>query len=423
MESSEQRTSIVRSDSGLIAGVCGGLAAHLGFPVSYVRFGFVALTALGGVGVLLYAWLWVFTPSAEESKADQLRSWGTSRRTLAEEMGRVQQGIPSPKEMTAKLASWRETLMGTGLLLIAVLALAQWLGLNIRWDLIWPAMGIVAGVLLAWLQIDGQRLSGDSKSRAMVLGRLILGLILAIGGLLAILSGTVSTSDLIGGMWAALAIIAGAVVVLLPWGARLWRDYLAERSSRQAAAQRADFAAHLHDSVLQTLAVIQKRSDDPAAVRTLARVQERELRAWLYETEDLDEEDVVVELQSEADNIEKLMLRDVDVIAVGHAKGFDGQQALVAASREAMMNAAKHAEGKISVYLECNKELVEIFVRDRGSGFNIEAIEEDRHGVRESIIGRMERAGGKAIIRSSETGTEVALSMPRSSEQEEQNNE
>lgn len=313
--------------------------------------------------------------------------------------------------------------MGTGLLLIAVLALAQWLGLNIRWDLIWPAMGIVAGVLLAWLQIDGQRLSGDSKSRAMVLGRLILGLILAIGGLLAILSGTVSTSDLIGGMWAALAIIAGAVVVLLPWGARLWRDYLAERSSRQAAAQRADFAAHLHDSVLQTLAVIQKRSDDPAAVRTLARVQERELRAWLYETEDLDEEDVVVELQSEADNIEKLMLRDVDVIAVGHAKGFDGQQALVAASREAMMNAAKHAEGKISVYLECNKELVEIFIRDRGSGFDVEAIEEDRHGVRESIIGRMERAGGKAVIRSSETGTEVALSMPRSSEQEEQNNE
>lgn len=423
MESSEQHTTIVRSESGLIAGVCGGLAAHLRIPVSYVRFGFLVLTALGGAGILLYAWLWVFTPSAEEFKADELRSWGNSRRTLAEELGRVQQGIPSAQEMSAILASWRETLIGVGLLVVAALALAQWSGLNIRWDLIWPAIGIIAGVLLAWLQIDGQKLHADSKSRAMLLGRLILGLLLAIGGLLAILSGSISTSDLIGGMWAALAIIAGAVVVLLPWGARLWRDYLAERSSRQAAAQRADFAAHLHDSVLQTLAVIQKRSDDPAVVRTLARVQERELRAWLYENEDLDAEDVVVEIQNEAQNIEKLMLRDVDVVTVGHGVGFAGQQALVAASREAMMNAAKHAEDKISVYVECSAAQVEVFIRDRGHGFDISGISPDRHGVRESIIGRMERAGGKATIRSSETGTEVALSMPRASEQEEQNDE
>ncbi|WP_404286270.1 PspC domain-containing protein [Glutamicibacter arilaitensis] len=423
MERSEQRNQIVRSESRLIAGVCGGLAVHLGIPVNYLRIGFLGLTALGGVGVLLYAWLWVFTPSAEESKAGELRSWGTGPRTLAEEMGRVQQGIFSPREMSEKLASWRETLIGVALLLVALLALGQWLGLNIRWDLIWPTLGILAGVLLAWLQIDGQSLDGDRKAKALVFGRLILGLLLAIGGLLAILSGSVSTSDLVGGMWAALAIIAGAVVVLLPWGARLWRDYLSERSNRQAAAQRADFAAHLHDSVLQTLAVIQKRSDDPAAVRTLARVQERELRAWLYETEDLDEKDVVVEIQTEADYVEKLMLRDVDVITVGNARGFAGQQALVAASREAMMNAAKHAEGTISVYVECSEQLIEVFIRDRGAGFDIEEIEEDRYGVRESIIGRMQRAGGQAAIRSGETGTEVELKMPRNSSQEEQNHE
>ncbi|MGP9489138.1 sensor histidine kinase, partial [Glutamicibacter sp. AOP5-A2-7] len=205
---------------------------------------------------------------------------------------------------------------------------------------------------------------------------------------------------------------------LLPWGARLWRDYLSERSNRQAAAQRADFAAHLHDSVLQTLAVIQKRSDDPAALRTLARVQERELRAWLYETEELDEKDVVVEIQTEADNVEKLMLRDVDVITVGNARGFDGQQSLVAASREAMMNAAKHAEGRISVYVECSELLIEVFIRDRGRGFDVDGIDRDRYGVRESIIGRMQRAGGQAAIRSGETGTEVELKMPRNSSQE-----
>ncbi|MGP9781348.1 ATP-binding protein [Glutamicibacter sp. AOP12-B1-11] len=418
MERTEQRNQIVRSESRLIAGVCGGLAVHLGIPVNYLRIGFLGLTALGGAGVLLYAWLWVFTPSAEESKAGALRSRGTGPRTLAEEMGRVQQGIFSPREMSEKLSSWRETLIGVALLLVALLALGQWLGLNIRWDLIWPSLGIIAGVLLAWLQVDGQHLDGDRKAKALVFGRLILGLLLAIGGLLAILSGRVRTSDLLGGMWAALAIITGAVVVLLPWGARLWRDYLSERSNRQAAAQRADFAAHLHDSVLQTLAVIQKRSDDPAAVRTLARVQERELRAWLYETEELDEKDVVVEIQAEADNVEKLLLRDVDVITVGNARGFDGQQALVAASREAMMNAAKHAEGTISVYVECSEQLIEVFIRDRGKGFDVGGIDKDRYGVRESIIGRMQRAGGQASIRSGETGTEVELKMPRNSSQE-----
>ncbi len=226
-------------------------------------------------------------------------------------------------------------------------------------------------------------------------------------------------ADLLGGMWAALAILVGAVVVLLPWGTRLWRDFLAERSSRQAAAQRAEFAAHLHDSVLQTLAVIQKRSDDPATVRTLARIQERELRQWLYGNQDLDDEDVVVEVQHEASDIEQLLLRDVEVIAVGNAQGFEGQQALVAASREAMMNAAKHAPGKISVFIECTEHAVEVFVRDRGEGFELDAIPEDRHGVRESIIGRMQRAGGSAEIRSSETGTEIQLSMPRNTTQEE----
>ncbi|MGP9652229.1 PspC domain-containing protein, partial [Glutamicibacter sp. AOP38-B1-38] len=173
MERTEQRNQIVRSESRLIAGVCGGLAVHLGIPVNYLRIGFLGLTALGGAGVLLYAWLWVFTPSAEESKAGALRSRGTGPRTLAEEMGRVQQGIFSPREMSEKLSSWRETLIGAALLLVALLALGQWLGLNIRWDLIWPSLGIIAGVLLAWLQVDGQHLDGDRKAKALVFGRLI----------------------------------------------------------------------------------------------------------------------------------------------------------------------------------------------------------------------------------------------------------
>lgn len=420
MESPE-RSTLVRSENRLIAGVCGGLADHLRIKLGYVRVAFLILAAFGGIGILLYAWLWVFVPSAEEAQADEIRSWGTRTRSLAEEMSRVPQGLFGPRQSWEKNSSWRDTLIGLGLLALAMLAFGQWSGWNIRWDWVWPALGIVAGILLAWIQLDEGVAERKKKGFTPVILRVALGLLLVVGGLLLFLSGVAGFPDLLGGLWAALAIIAGSAVVLLPWGTRLWRDYLAERSSRQAAAQRAEFAAHLHDSVLQTLAVIQKRSDDPAAVRTLARVQERELRQWLYGGNDLDDEDVVVEIQNEASYIEQLLLRDVEVIAVGNAQGFDGQQALVAASREAIMNAAKHAEGKISVYIECSAGAVEVFIRDRGTGFELGDVPADRHGVRESIIKRMERAGGTAAIRSSETGTEVQLRLPRRMAQEEQN--
>lgn len=421
MDNSEQPRRIVRGETRIVAGVCSGLAEHLGMPVSYVRLGFLLLTALGGAGVVLYAWLWVFTPSAEESQADQLRAAGGRRRSLAEELGIDAPATLNAREVGERLGSMREVLIGVLLVALALLALGQWVGWNIRWDLIWPSIGIVAGVLLAWLQVDGEQVRARTRrGRIRSYGRLVVGLLLVIGGLLVIISGIVATSDLIGGIWAALAIFGGAVVVLLPWGARLWRDFLAERTSRQAAAQRAEFAAHLHDSVLQTLAVIQKRAADPAAVRALARSQERELRQWLYGDDDVSEDDVVVEIRTEAAQIEQLMLREVDVVGVGTAQGFAGQHALVQASREAMMNAAKHASGLISVFVECRPETVEVFVRDRGTGFQPEDIGEDRQGVRESILGRMQRAGGVARIRSGAEGTEIQLKMPRSVEGEEE---
>lgn len=419
MDTPKQRGYIVRSDTRMIAGVCGGVAEHLNISVSYVRLGFIVLSIMGGVGLLLYGWLWIFTPTVQEAQADEERSWGTRSRSLSEEMSRVQQGLLNAKDSAAGISRWRDALIGIGLLLLALLAWGQWAGWNIRWDLIWPCIGILAGVLLAWLQLDQSSGNKGSKVNVPVLIRLGVGLLLVVGGLLAILSGKVSTGDLFGGLLTALGIIAGATVVLLPWGAKLWRDYIAERSSRQAAAQRAEFAAHLHDSVLQTLAVIQKRSDEPAAVRTLARVQERELRQWLYGESQLGDENVVVEIRNEAENIEQLMLRDIDVVAVGGAEVFRGQQALVAAAREAMMNAAKHAHGKISVFVDCQDDKVEVFVRDRGAGFDMDSIPHDRHGVRESILQRIHRAGGAAHIRSDEDGTEVQISMPRLDEQEE----
>ncbi|WP_418907109.1 PspC domain-containing protein [Glutamicibacter endophyticus] len=419
MQTPAERPSLLRSDSRVIAGVCGGLAEHLGVRVSFVRVAFIALVGLGGAGVVLYAWLWAMTPSKQEADADAERSRGTRRLSLAEEMERVQRNLPKPAELSAWLVSIREVLIGATLLVLAFLAYGQWAGWTIRWDLLWPSLGILAGVVLAWLQLDGSNARREGKLRGPVLLRLALGLLLVISGLLALVSGNVSTVDLLGGLATAGAILAGTVVVLLPWALRLWRDFLSERSSRQAAAQRAEFAAHLHDSVLQTLAVIQKRSDDPAAVRTLARVQERELRQWLYGDPEQSPEDLGTAITEEARTIEQLMLRDIEVITVGHAQGIAAQQALVAASGEAMMNAAKHTTGKISVFVECTPSHVEIFVRDRGSGFDVQSIAADRHGVRESIIGRIERAGGTVTIRSSSEGTEVQLRMPREESTEE----
>ena len=411
---------IVRSDNRLVAGVAGGVAEHLQVPVKTVRLGFAALSLVAGAGLLLYAWLWVFTPGSAEVAADAERSWSTRQRSLAEEMSRVQQGLFGGRDLRSLNAPWREMLLGAALLVLAVLALGQWAGWNVQWNLVWAAVGIVAGTLVAWLQMERGSARTGKKARGMALARLLIGLVLVIGGLLAVVGGLVETSAVLTGLWVALAVLGGAGVVLLPWATRLWRDYLAERSSRQAAAQRADFAAHLHDSVLQTLAVIQKRSEEPAAVRTLARVQERELREWLYGSQESEGGEVTLQIKQEAQNVEQLLLKDVEVVAVGTARGFAGQGALVAASREAMMNAAKHSEGHISVFIECREQLVEVFVRDRGAGFDVEAIAADRHGIRESIFARMQRAGGTAKIRSNANGTEVELGMPRSTEQEQE---
>ena len=81
-----------------------------------------------------------------------------------------------------------------------------------------------------------------------------------------------------------------------------------------------------------------------------------------------------------------------------------------------MVNAAKYAAdgGPVSVYAELEPAQASIFVRDRGPGFDLDAVPPDRLGVRQSIIGRMERNGGRAEITSAlGHGAEVRLTMPR----------
>jgi signal transduction histidine kinase len=204
------------------------------------------------------------------------------------------------------------------------------------------------------------------------------------------------------------------LLILGPWITKLLGDLSEERRERVRSQERADVAAHLHDSVLQTLALLQKNAGDSATVATLARRQERELRAWLYGNDEKPGDSLVAALRASAADVEDAHRVPVEVIAVGDAPLDPDVAAIAKAAREAMINAAKHAQvDRIDVYAETDGRTVEVFVRDRGVGFDTEGIAEDRMGVRGSIIGRVERHGGTASIRSNPgEGTEVALSLP-----------
>jgi signal transduction histidine kinase len=214
-------------------------------------------------------------------------------------------------------------------------------------------------------------------------------------------------------------LVIGAFVLLLgPWWLRIARDLVLERQARARAEERSDMAARVHDSVLQTLALIQRRSDDPAQVTQLARAQERELRAWLFEGRapgSMSEVTSLVEgvrrIQQDAEARHGV---PVEVVTVGDCPLNDDLGALLEAAREAVVNAAKWAQVPvISLFAEVTGQDVEVVVRDRGRGFDPAAIPGDRKGMAESIHGRMARHGGTVTVQTAiGEGTKVSLKMP-----------
>jgi signal transduction histidine kinase len=217
------------------------------------------------------------------------------------------------------------------------------------------------------------------------------------------------------GLAAALLAVAGVALVLLPFVLGWVRDLTAERRARIRSEERAEVAAQVHDSVLQTLTLIQRAAHDPDEVVRLARTEERALRRWLYAPVGDPSETLVAAIEAVAAEVESIAACSVEVVSVGDVDRDDRVDALVAAAREAVLNAAKHAGGTVSVYVECSPTAAEVFVRDRGTGFDPDAVPEDRLGLRESVIGRMDRAGGSARVRStSGEGTEIALTLPLS---------
>jgi signal transduction histidine kinase len=316
------------------------------------------------------------------------------------------------------VARWpiAELLLGACLLVAGFGLVLTQLGVQLPLELLLPGLAVLAGLGLTWWQIaDRQRPERHLLPR--VLGALAL---VACGVLMFFITAQQPSAFTV--IAAALAVLAGVALALAPWVLRINRELIAERSARAREAERAEIAAHLHDSVLQTLAAIQQRSEPGGEVARLARSQERDLRDWLFRVADgaapLDTEAIATELRAHAAVLEQAHAVRFEVVSVGPARPVP--EAIVAAAREAMLNAARHAGGDVTVYIETDADRVAVDVTDRGAGVRLEEIAEGRMGIRESILGRMERAGGEARLLAGPGGhgTSVRLSVPLAAEEE-----
>lgn len=407
------------TEAPLLGGVASGLARHLGLPTLWVRAFFLITMALGGLGAWLYAGLWAFLPP-DTRFATAAPGLESHARTGLRPSRRRRLGDAGPAIVLGML--------GIG----AVLVLEATFG---RGVVFWPVAIAAVGVVLLWRQADDAQRERwrDSSERIdpmrAVLGsggwtgtaRIMAGVGLVVGALLLIALRDADLAAARDGLVAALLGVVGIGLVIGPWVYRLATDLTAERAERVRSQERADMAAHLHDSVLQTLALIQNNAHNATMVATMARSQERELRAWLYSEDATDESTLASALRGVAAAVEDAHGITVDVVTVGDC-GFGEQlRPIVNATREALTNAAKHARvSRVDVYAEVEPRGVDVFVRDRGIGFDTDSIAEDRHGVADSILARMQRHGGTAEIRTEPgSGTEVRLHLPREEETDE----
>ena len=374
---------------GYIAGVCSGFAARLGIDPMLIRIGFVLTLAAGGVGIPLYIIGWALIPA---------------------------EGPERP--VVSRLLNRRDTWLvaaGMGCLtLAAVLVLRNW-GLWFGDKIIWPAVIAAAGGALIWRQ---SQLAPEAKAQRAALpreadNRAGAGAALVIGGALLFLSLNDSLATARDVVLPVAVVLVAVTIILAPWWIRLVRGLASERAARIRSQERAEVAAHLHDSVLQTLALVQKRADDPLEVAALARRQERELRAWLNNTRPAGTATLAGALEAAAAEVEGDHHVPIVVVTVGDGPLDERSAAPVAAAREALVNASKFAGPEpISLYAEVEDGRVEVFIRDRGPGFDPETSPGARRGVRDSIIGRMDRHGGRATVHSNPgNGTEVELVM------------
>ena len=346
---------------GALAGVCAGIAKSLDVDVTLVRLSFAMLAFASGAGVVAYLGAWL---------------------ALTPEEG------PPP--------SSRRRLLGFVVLALAAALAVRGLGLSD--SLVWPAALCGVGIVLV-------RRAGRVN--------LVTGLALVALGVIVFIdrnSGGTERDTVLEPSGVAIALL----LVLGPWAWRLAAERDAERTARIRTEERAEMAARIHDSVLQTLALVQREAGDPRRVASLARRQERELRAWLYPDPRVADSGFAAAIEAAATEVEELHGVPVEFVRTGDIPLDERVEALVLAAREAMANAARHSGAEeVSAFVDVGEEEIAVFVRDRGAGFDPDA-PTDGHGIAESIRGRMGRAGGSAELTSGADGTEVELRLPRS---------
>lgn len=386
-------------DDRLIGGVAAGIGRELGVDAIWVRLAFVVLFAVGGWGAMLYGGAWLVMALSDPRSP---LGFSLTRRTRPVEH-RVAKG------RTARLR-----IVGLGLI-VGGLALLLGQVQGFQAGQVLPIGVIGAGLLVSWQRlIGGSDANWRSPKRWLII---VAGLGMATAAVIVLVSDAAAgLTTAAGSFLVALGAVTAMAVLSAPWWLRLVRERDAERQARVRSDERAEVAAHLHDSVLQTLSLIQRNSGDPQAMLNLARRQERELRNWLDPNRaSRSGQSIRGHLDVIASDVEELHGTAVEVVAVGDCLVTPNLEAVLAATREAAVNAAKHSgSDRVDIYLEVGEDEVEVFVRDTGKGFEPELVPEDRQGVRHSIYGRMERVGGSAIVSSSPGGgTEVELRLDR----------
>jgi signal transduction histidine kinase/phage shock protein PspC (stress-responsive transcriptional regulator) len=386
---SDRFRAVPRSTDRVIAGVAGGWADRWNVEPTVLRAAVGLLTLVGGIGVVLYG-------AAALASTPPLPVGETKVRSSA------------PRNHRRELAVG----CGTAAILVAARSVGLWPG-----DGIMLAASAVAGGTAATWTVDGWR-PVRARARATWMRRglqLAAGLTLLAAGVISLARRTGGLAN-VGASTSAIAVVVGGLTIFAaPALGRMLRTLDEERALRIREDERAAVAAHLHDSVLQSLVLIQ-RSDDPRRMSSLARRQERELRAWLYGTAPPGEPTslhaaidlLTVEIETDHD------VR-VEAVIVGDQPLDSAARTLVAALREALVNAARHAKvDRVDVFVEADSAELTGFVRDTGRGFELDQVPEDRRGISDSIVGRLQRAGGSATLTSEiGVGTEIELRVPR----------
>jgi signal transduction histidine kinase/phage shock protein PspC (stress-responsive transcriptional regulator) len=404
-----------RSDGRIVAGVAAGLGAYFGVDANLVRLAFVVLSLAGGIGVLAYLAAWVLMPSPPSPEPPPRRA---SDPVQAAALGAVVLGV---------LLLSRASGLWFGDVFVWPLACAA-IGIALLW--MWPRQAGEESEVPSWPWL--QRLPPAAAeaftvlvgTRRGTLARVGAGLLLVAGGVSVFVASAGSWDAMRSGLVAALVVLAGLALALGPGLWRLASELVEERRERIRSDERADVAAHLHDSVLQTLALVQRRADDPREVVRLARLQERELRAWLLtreargETGDGTSSDPPASLGGALETVAAIIEEEygvpVEVVRVRDCP-LAGLEPLLLAARECLLNAVRHSgASKVAVYLEVRDDNAVVFVRDRGRGFDPESVPADRGGLAMSVIGRLARNGGSVHIDSAPArGCEVEMSLPR----------